>query len=256
MLEKLFTEIYHSFQNLAPHYSLTWAGHPIGHITTQAAELLASHKLAIRYTDTVSLPTEPQWEKIALALRDAGMLRGWRNELVDVWDGSRSIGAIERVASRPLGLRTQAVHLHAIDEQGRIWLGQRALNKSTDPGKWDTTAGGLVSHGETLYNALYRESFEEAGIVATQILPLAPMYNVCRVHRTLPEGFQIEDMIVLKCRLPREISPYNQDGEVAQFQRFTQDEIIAMIKQDELSKEAALILLHDFLTQQRLSIHK
>ena len=38
------------------------------------------------------------------------------------------------------------------------------MHKKIQPGKWDTAVGGHVSYGETIYEALHRESAEELGL--------------------------------------------------------------------------------------------
>ncbi len=56
------------------------------------------------------------------------------------------------------------VHLHVLNSAGELFLQKRAMNKDTQPGKWDTSVGGHVSYGETVKQALQREVFEEIGI--------------------------------------------------------------------------------------------
>jgi isopentenyldiphosphate isomerase len=56
------------------------------------------------------------------------------------------------------------VHLHVLNSAGQLFLQKRAMNKDTQPGKWDTSVGGHVSYGETIEQALQREVFEEIGI--------------------------------------------------------------------------------------------
>lgn len=53
------------------------------------------------------------------------------------------------------------VHLHIIDRRQRVYLQRRALTKDIQPGKWDTAVGGHVGYGESLVEALFRESMEE-----------------------------------------------------------------------------------------------
>jgi isopentenyldiphosphate isomerase/intracellular septation protein A len=55
------------------------------------------------------------------------------------------------------------VHLHVINGES-ILLQKRPLSKLVQPGKWDTSAGGHVSFGETLETSLKREAFEETGL--------------------------------------------------------------------------------------------
>ena len=56
------------------------------------------------------------------------------------------------------------VHLHVIDENGSFYLQKRSMNKKIQPGKWDTAVGGHVDYGESIEEALYRETCEELGV--------------------------------------------------------------------------------------------
>ena len=58
------------------------------------------------------------------------------------------------------------VHLHLVDREGRIYLQKRADTKDLLPGYWDTAVGGHVSYGESILEALYRETGEELGLTA------------------------------------------------------------------------------------------
>ena len=58
------------------------------------------------------------------------------------------------------------VHLHVFDRQGRLYLQKRAHNKLIQPDKWDTAVGGHVDYGETVMQALRRETREELGLLS------------------------------------------------------------------------------------------
>lgn len=58
------------------------------------------------------------------------------------------------------------VHLHIIDRFGRIYLQKRSMTKDLLPGYWDTAVGGHVSYGESIPEALFRETSEELGLTA------------------------------------------------------------------------------------------
>ncbi len=53
------------------------------------------------------------------------------------------------------------VHLHVFNKAGKLYLQKRSLKKDTQPGKWDSAVGGHISPGETIPQALLRESMEE-----------------------------------------------------------------------------------------------
>jgi len=71
------------------------------------------------------------------------------------------------------GMLHPVVHLHVIDSKNRIFLQKRAMTKEILPGKWDTSVGGHISSGESVENALIRESEEELGISGFKALPVA-----------------------------------------------------------------------------------
>lgn len=62
------------------------------------------------------------------------------------------------------GVLHPVVHLHLIDRAGRIYLQKRADTKDLLPGYWDTAVGGHVTYGESILEALYRETEEELGL--------------------------------------------------------------------------------------------
>ena len=180
---------------------------------------------------------------LALRLREAGCLRSWRDECLDVYAEGRALAALERGAVRPLGLLTQAVHLNAWSADGRLWVARRALSKSSDPGLWDTLVGGLVSAGETLDGALLRESHEEAGLQPAQLAGREPIRMITRMHRQLPEGYQVENVLVSDCVLPDDARPHNLDGEVSEIRLIDLDALVAMLEAGELTLEAELVIL-------------
>lgn len=75
------------------------------------------------------------------------------------------IGTMPRtLCHRGPGLLHPVVHLFLFDDSGNILLQKRSMSKSIQPGKWDTSVGGHVSAGESIEQALYRETEEELGL--------------------------------------------------------------------------------------------
>lgn len=64
------------------------------------------------------------------------------------------------------------VHLHIFDSKGRLYLQKRSMSKKLLPGYWDTAVGGHVDYGESVKEALLRETREELGVTDADIKPL------------------------------------------------------------------------------------
>lgn len=64
------------------------------------------------------------------------------------------------------------VHLHVFNSKGELYLQKRSAQKKLLPLTWDTSVGGHVDYGESVEEALLRETREELGIVDAVIKPL------------------------------------------------------------------------------------
>lgn len=183
----------------------------------------------------------------ARALHDAGLTRGWRNELLDVQvtPDAPPLAALERAACRTLGITTRAVHLNAFTPDGRAIVARRADHKQIDPGLWDNLVGGMVPAGESDEDALIRESQEEAGLDIAQ-LPLARGGRI-HVTRIVPEGYQSEIVQVFDAVIPDTVALANQDGEVAAIERRDIASVLDGIERNQYTLEAALVLLDSLL---------
>lgn len=183
---------------------------------------------------------------LAKFLREQGRLPFWRNEQVNVWKDGEIVAHMERTATRPLGLLTQAIHLNAWTPDGRVYLSLRAATKQTDPNKWDTIAGGLLNAEDSQDTGLERETYEEAGIPATALGKRSPIRSLCFIKRPLPEGYQFEEVLTSDCIIPPHIKPQNMDGEVSEIRTFSVAEVLELMQQGMVTAEASVVLLDSF----------
>ena len=106
------------------------------------------------------------------------------------------------------------VHLHVFAPDGSLYLQKRPDWKDIQPGKWDTAVGGHIAMGETVAEALLRESAEEIGIDATG----------ATLVRTYIHQSEVERELVYVYRIETDATPTPSE-EVADGRYFTADEI-------------------------------
>jgi 8-oxo-dGTP pyrophosphatase MutT (NUDIX family) len=191
----------------------------------------------------------PRLAEANAALREAGLIRGWRDETYAVVTalGDEPLALIERAASRFWGTLTFGAHCNAYvaDPQGRpthLWIARRSFTKPTDPGLLDNLIGGGVPHGQTPFEALVREGWEEAGLVPGVVAAAMPG-RVVHLYRDIPEGLQHEQLHVFDLRLPADTVPRNQDGEVAELWLASIDAALALAAGSEMTVDASLVTL-------------
>ena len=88
------------------------------------------------------------------------------SELIEVLDenGNRTGEILTREEIHKKGLCHKIVVIAIIDVKGNILMQQRSKKRLTNPEKWDVTAAGHVSSGQTSTEAAIRETLEEVGI--------------------------------------------------------------------------------------------
>ena len=185
-------------------------------------------------------------QTLAQQWRECGWLKGWRGEKFDICDQSgKPLCALERAAFRPFGLMSQAVHLNGlveIEDGLRFWIGRRSPHKAVDPGKLDNLVGGGIASGETPFEAVCRESEEEAGLMPPALgnLRAAP-----RIHslRPVSRGIHNEILHIFDIVLPETVRPENQDGEVAGFELMDVSQIIETMLSQTMMHDAQLVTL-------------
>jgi 8-oxo-dGTP pyrophosphatase MutT (NUDIX family) len=91
--------------------------------------------------------------------------------------------------------------------------------------------------------SLLRESHEEAGLTPAHLASRSALLTLQRMHRRLPEGYQVEDVLISECVLPPSVQPVNLDGEVSEFLALTPDEVWPLLCEDQFTLEAELVVL-------------
>jgi len=80
-------------------------------------------------------------------------------------DGNEISGALRSMCHDGKSkLLHPVVHMHLFNNKGELFLQKRAMTKDLLPGYWDTSVGGHLSPGESIDEALKRETLEELGL--------------------------------------------------------------------------------------------
>ena len=190
-------------------------------------------------------------------LHEQGLIRAWRDEpfpLLSPTSG-RVMAVFERASARFWGTLTLGAHCNGWvagpdGQPGAMWIARRSATKATDPGKLDNLIGGGVPWGQTPWETLVREGFEEAGLSPAQMERATPG-RVIELDRDVPEGRQFERLHVFDLELREGECPVNQDGEVAEVGLWSIHHTCAAASTDEMTVDAALVTL-DFLLRRQL----
>ena len=86
----------------------------------------------------------------------------------------------------------RAVHVLVFNSGGQLYLQRRSESKLIQPGKWDSSVGGHLSHGESYVTAAERETREELGF-----RPLALEYLFSFLVRNEMESENIETYLTI-----------------------------------------------------------
>lgn len=190
-------------------------------------------------------------------LREQGLILAWRDETYPVVDPAtlRLLAQFERAASRFWGTLTFGAHATgwvagADGRPAALWIAQRSFGKATDPGARDNLVGGGVPHGQTPFETLVREGWEEAGL-APEVMRRAQRGRVIRLQRDIPEGLQFEWIHAFDLQLRPDEVPINQDGEVHAFTLHPVADALAIAAGTTMTADAALVTL-DFALRHRL----
>lgn len=209
---------------------------------------------------TLRLPAAERSAFLAEAnrwLHRAGLIVGWRDETYPVLalDDGRLLATVERAAARFWGTLTFGAHCngYVADDAGRpthLWIARRSYTKPTDPGLLDNLIGGGVPHGQSPFECVQREGWEEAGLTPAQMAGLQPGRRL-RVQRDVAEGLQREEVSAYDLALPPDLQPVNQDGELHSLALMPLPEALARAAAGEMTVDATLVTL-DFALRRGL----
>ena len=174
----------------------------------------------------------------SIALLEAGLIRGLRNELYGVKNRWTDLAhaVVDRGAVTAFGLISYGVHVNGWvpgANEPEIWIGTRSMSSGVDPGKLDNMVAGGQPYGLSLHENVIKEAAEEANVPPALAAQAKPVGAISYVMET-PAGIRPDVLYCFDLELSPEFTPENTDGETSAFQRMpasTAREIVATSEQ-------------------------
>ena len=208
--------------------------------------------------------------RVAQALRDAGIVTGWRDEAYPVSSafGTPPLCTVERAAAPLLGVRAYGVHVNGyvvVDNDVadktslqpppasmRLWVATRSLSKPTWPGRLDHIVAGGQPDGLSPADNVVKECGEEAGVPADVARACARAAGAVSYASILPATgatppcVKRDVLFVYDLRLPLDFVPVPSDGEVAGFELLPLDDVAALVAHTREFKDNCNLVIADF----------
>lgn len=211
---------------------------------------------AVALTDALTKDSLEQrnaaFAEVILQLRtDNWFGQGWWDE---AYAANRYFGEppsllIERAAIQTFGVCGYGVHINGYVRSPdgiKMWIGRRALDKPSAPGKLDQiVAGGQPANLGLLENVI-KECAEEADIpaeIAQQAVPVGAItYCLQTQYGLRPDVLYNYDL-----ELPADFTPVNTDGEVEEFYCWSLEEVSERVRETTDFKFNCSLVVIDFL---------
>ena len=204
--------------------------------------------------------------RVTNALREAGVVTGWRDELYPV---STSFYAtptflIERAAAPLLGCIEYGVHINGVVPDpatgvDRMWMARRSATKSKYPSMLDHIVAGGQPHGISLLENVVKECGEEAGIpeeMARANVMAAGAISYAYFEPSAGPGGALTRAVMFNydITLPAEYKPTPVDGEVDEFFTWCMEKVLGSLAEDykDPLKPNCYLVVVDFLLRKGL----
>ena len=222
------------------------------------SEVFRVSKWSVDVTARLAAPDQ-RTEAVGAVLRTLagrGMIPGWRDEPYPVGTsfGAPAYFTMERAAVPLFGVRAYGVHLNGYVRGGggmEMWIGRRALDKPTAPGKLDQLVAGGQPAGATLRDNLINECAEEASLsqaLAAQAVPVGAV-TYCAERA---EGLRRDVLFNYDLELPADFRPVNADGDISEFYLWPIERVIETVRESDAFKFNCALVVIDFLVRHGL----
>jgi len=195
-------------------------------------------------------------DPVLRALNADGYFAGWRDEAYPVGTGFHHtpLFEMERTAVPRFGVPAYGVHIHGYIRDSAdisLWIGRRAEDKPTYPGKLDQMIAGGQPVGISLMNNVIKEAGEEAAVPPELAATAKPVGAISYCHES-EEGLKPDVMFVYDLELPRDFVPRNTDGEMSGFTLLSAKEVMEITAESQDFKYNCAVANIDFFMRHGL----
>jgi len=224
-------------------------------LCTRGGDVLRSDGKSVRFSENLerasSVVRTEAVAEMTQGLRENGIVKGWRNELVPVATGFGETPKflVERAVYPILGAKGYGVHVNGFCKTQTglsLWVAKRALDKPTWPGLLDHIVAGHQPVGMTPSENVIKEAGEEAGI-PEELARTAKARGAVSYRGQDEDGRLKNDVLFcFDLELSLDFVPRPVDGEVDSFELLSLDIVIDLILQGKFKPNVVLVIV-DFL---------
>jgi len=215
------------------------AGQAVGSVRHAFASQLAAHPDVFEVTegqvvlraDLADFGARTDAVAGVIGLQDDIDLTGEDFPVVRAW-GEEPLFKMDRAAVNHFGVPAFGIHLNGFvrTEVGlEMWVAKRSERVRNEPGKLDHLMAGGQPYGLTLEENLVKECAEEASIPAELALQAVATGSVC-YRLDAVGGVKNDRLFTYDLELPADFEPRAHDGEVAWFQRWPVERVLATVR--------------------------
>ena len=138
---------------------------------------------------------------------------------------------MERAATHVFGVPSYGINVNGLVRGGKdrgddwkVWVARRSATKQVDPNMLDLVVGGGLPHGISVHDQP-AEGMRGGGRHSKSDRAAREASRPADPDDRGPEGLRVGVQFNFDLELPADFAPRNEDGEVAEFQLWTLDQL-------------------------------
>jgi 8-oxo-dGTP pyrophosphatase MutT (NUDIX family) len=188
------------------------------------------------------------------------VLRKWTKTPFPVYGPGRELVLnVDRCAIPLFGFPTYASHLSVYreDEDGLfIWAARRAPSKSLYPNKLGVTVAGGIQSGETPFECIIREAYEEASLPtdltrnkarSAGVVTYVTTTDASSISNSDPGLIRAEVQFQYEMKVGPDVVPTVNDGEASDISLYSLDDVKRAIDEGDFTPGNACFILDFFI---------